>query len=220
MFLVSAIVFAAIEACFTHWKIRAGEFVAKPMVMLILLTWAWLELPAGVSLHVAIIFSLIGDVLLIFPQEGMFLPGLVSFLGAHLAYICYFSPLLTHAQLGQILIYVLGFGITSLMIVRPVLEVLSRGPKRSQDLIVPVFGYSVAIFIMAFFASLTLVDPSWSVGNAALVSAGSLLVLISDCILAWCKFVRPFPTGYTANIITYFAGQIGIVWGCILQHGS
>lgn len=68
----------------------ALRYAAKPLTTLILIAWAW---PRGAEqpvqrhwLRLGLWLSLGGDVALLWPQQG-FLPGLVSFLLAHLAFI-------------------------------------------------------------------------------------------------------------------------------------
>src|SRR5271157_5863777 len=69
------------------------EMFAKPAVMTFLFAWLY----AGTRLHgallwfgIGILFSLIGDTLLL-SMDRLFLPGLIAFLFAHLAYIIGFS---------------------------------------------------------------------------------------------------------------------------------
>ncbi|MFM9900791.1 MAG: lysoplasmalogenase family protein, partial [Polaromonas sp.] len=63
-------------------------FVFKPLTTLLVIAHAW---PRGADspkqrrrVRVGLLLSLLGDVFLLWPREG-FLPGLVSFLLAHLA---------------------------------------------------------------------------------------------------------------------------------------
>src|SRR5438045_1162826 len=70
------------------------HFVLKPLTTLLIIAWAW---PRGEDaparrrwIRIGLVCSLAGDVALLWPQQG-FLPGLVSFLLAHLAYIVAFT---------------------------------------------------------------------------------------------------------------------------------
>ena len=71
----------------------ALAFVFKPLTTLLIIAFAW---PRGATVpgqrrwvRLGLILSLVGDVALLWPKEG-FLPGLVAFLLAHLAYIAAF----------------------------------------------------------------------------------------------------------------------------------
>ena len=70
------------------------NFVFKPLTTLLIIAYAW---PRGAATPVrrrwvlaGLALSLCGDVALMWPQQG-FLPGLVSFLLAHLAYLVAFT---------------------------------------------------------------------------------------------------------------------------------
>src|SRR5258708_7227792 len=69
---------------------RALEFGFKPLTTLLLIAFAW---PRGADaprqrrfIRIGLALSLLGDVALLWPVRG-FLPGLIAFLLAHLAYI-------------------------------------------------------------------------------------------------------------------------------------
>jgi hypothetical protein len=70
------------------------HFVLKPLTTLLIIAWAWPrggDAPARQRwIRIGLVWSLVGDVALLWPQQG-FLPGLVSFLLAHLAYIVAFT---------------------------------------------------------------------------------------------------------------------------------
>jgi len=88
LWLILAIIFASLEVLAVSKNVQRLEYVAKPAVMLCLFLWLFAD--TGLQGHafwfgMGILFSLAGDVLLTF--ERMFLPGLVAFLLAHLAYI-------------------------------------------------------------------------------------------------------------------------------------
>ncbi len=65
------------------------RLVAKPVPVLALAAWVMAAAPTGFGRLVAagLLFSALGDLLL---ELGLFLPGLVAFLGAHLAYLVAF----------------------------------------------------------------------------------------------------------------------------------
>src|SRR5215208_6249093 len=90
IWLSLAFIFAILEAIAVSQKIQKLEYVAKPAVMVCL----FLALYASTGLQgnplwfgIAILFSLVGDVLLMVSPNGLFLFGLIAFLFAHIFYI-------------------------------------------------------------------------------------------------------------------------------------
>jgi uncharacterized membrane protein YhhN len=78
---ILAIIFAFLEAIAVSKNLYKLEYIAKPAVLVCLLLWLYLN----TGLHgnpfwfgVGILFSLIGDVLLMVPPERMFLFGLIA----------------------------------------------------------------------------------------------------------------------------------------------
>ena len=69
-------------------------FVFKPLTTVLIIVLAWprgADKPAARrALRIGLLLSLLGDIALLWPQQG-FLPGLVAFLLAHIAYIVAFT---------------------------------------------------------------------------------------------------------------------------------
>jgi uncharacterized membrane protein YhhN len=65
----------------------------------------------------------------------------------------------------------------------------------------------------------TIYDSAWTTRAAFFVSAGALLFVTSDVILAWNKFVSPLRNGRVWNIVLYHLGQIALIAGVISQFG-
>ncbi|MCJ7711354.1 MAG: lysoplasmalogenase, partial [Chloroflexi bacterium] len=132
---------------------RAVERVAKPLVLLALLgaTLAWpteLGDTAAVRpwLVAALVASLAGDVLLLPP--GRFIPGLVAFLLAHMAYLVAFAQL--PGSVPWVVVGVVLAGVVVTTVGRVVL-----GAARRVGLAAPVAVYLVAICAMAIAATRT-----------------------------------------------------------------
>jgi len=194
------------------------EMFAKPAVMIFLFVWLY----AGTILHgallwfgIGIIFSLIGDVLLLSPNR-FFLPGLIAFLLAHVAYIIGFA---INAALPNAWDIFFAF-----IILLSAVRVLQRfipalRSKGMNNLILPVEIYALTISVMLFFAVRTLADPNWQTNTTALVSVGAFLFYISDLILAWNRFVAPIQNGRLLNIVAYHLGQIALIVGVAMHFG-
>lgn len=186
---------------------RAVERVAKPLVLLALLAVA-LAWPTGTGddaavrpwLVAALAASLAGDVLLLPP--GRFIPGLVAFLLAHLAYLVAFAQLP-----GSVSWLVVGV-VLAVVVVATVGRVV-LGAARRIGLVAPVAVYLVAICGMAIAATRTGVP-------AAIV--GAWLFVASDAMLAWGRFRVPSPGSprgaarlRVAVMVTYHLGQVLLV---------
>jgi alkylglycerol monooxygenase len=153
----------------------------------------------------ALAASLAGDVALMFP--GYFVPGLVAFLLAHLAYIRLFGRDAPWFADRHALAATLGVG-------GVMFAVLWTGGLPAA-LRLPVAAYVVVIALMAAQAigrARTLGGtPAWT------VAAGAALFMVSDSLLAINRFVTPLPLAQLGVLGTYYAAQCLIVGGWLRQ---
>ncbi|HEY9152036.1 MAG TPA: lysoplasmalogenase [Anaerolineales bacterium] len=203
-------------ATFKEWG--KVEIFAKPAVMIFLFAWLY----AGTKLQGAllwfglgILFSLIGDILLLSPDH-FFLPGLIAFLLAHVAYIIGFSINAAPANAWDI-VFAFIILLSAVQILRRLIPALRS--KGMNSLILPVEIYALTISTMLFFAARTLATPAWQTNATVLVSVGAFLFYISDLILAWNRFVTPIQNGRLLNIIAYHLGQIALIVGVAMHFG-
>ncbi len=186
---------------------RTVERIAKPLVLLALLgaTLAW-PVDSGDTASVrpwlvaALTASLVGDVLLLPP--GRFIPGLIAFLLAHLAYLVAFVQM--PGSMPWVIVGVVMAGV----VVATVGRVVLRAARR-VGLVAPVAVYLVAICGMAIAATRT--------GLPAAI-LGAWLFVASDAMLAWGRFRVPLagsPRGAArlrgAVMVTYHLGQVLLV---------
>ncbi len=157
----------------------------------------------GIFLLLALGFSLAGDVFLMFP--GYFIPGLVSFLIAHLAYIALFRQGQAWFPSRRALAITLGLGAA-------MYAFLWQGGL-PPALRIPVAAYVVVIALMAAQAiGRATVLHSGPQGRAAIgVAVGAGFFMLSDSLLAINKFVSPLPMAQVWVLSTYYAAQILIV---------
>jgi uncharacterized membrane protein YhhN len=191
------------------------EYIAKPAVMLFLLAWmtSSLHLAGAPSwFAIGIICSLVGDVMLVLPQVR-FLPGLLAFLMAHLAYITGFNQTLPSLSLPGILLAL----IVAVVAWRIYLRLAGGIRQKAPRLAAPVLIYTVVISVMLISALLTFFRADWLRLAALLSSLGALFFFLSDSLLAWNRFVSPTRFGRLPEIIAYHLGQIMIISGVILQ---
>lgn len=177
---------------------------AKPLALLVLMVAAW-QSSAGMLgrkwLMLALALSLLGDVLLM--GEGLFVPGLVAFLLAHLSYIQLFrqdAPWLRSRR--------------ALAVCISAAAVIFVGLDQNglpTELRVPVAAYVLVIATMAAQAwgrakHLYSAASLW-------VAWGSLSFMLSDTLLAFDKFVSPLPYAGLWVLATYYLAQGLIVRG-------
>jgi uncharacterized membrane protein YhhN len=149
----------------------------------------------------ALAASLAGDAFLMF--DGFFLPGLLAFLLAHLAYTALFrqDASLMAAPRAALLIALLGLAVFALLWIGGLPAALRA----------PVSVYVLAIAVMASWAvsrATVLADgPAWA------VAVGAICFLVSDATLAVNRFVMPLPHSAVWVLTTYYAAQCLLVMG-------
>lgn len=149
-------------------------------------------------------FSALGDLFLMLPKDH-FVPGLTSFLVAHLCYLWAFTR--DHRPAGHRLPFVL-WSVVGLALV-PWLWPAVPSPLR-----LPVLCYTVALLAMAAQAA----SRAQAMRNpaAVLAAAGAALFVISDAVLAIQRFRQPLEGGRLLVLGTYFAAQAGIALSVVL----
>jgi len=147
--------------------------------------------------------SLAGDVFLMFP--GFFIPGLVSFLVAHLFYVTLFKSGQTWFPHRGALAATLGMGVA-------MYAFLWTGGL-PPALRAPVAAYVLVIALMA----------AQAIGRATVlrdapslwVAIGAGFFMLSDSLLATNRFVTPLPMAQIWVLATYYAAQAMIVAGMV-----
>lgn len=158
---------------------------------------------------VALFLSWAGDVLL--QMKGMFIPGLLSFLLAHVFYIVYFIKtgkgkkglLQLQPLLGiPVLVYILIF----LWLLYPFLDALK----------IPVTVYGITIGTMLLMA----INTKRKLNNdaSALFFIGALLFVISDSLLAVNLFAVNHLVLSLGVMLTYASAQFLIVKGALANE--
>jgi len=217
IWLILAFIFAGLELLALQKNWLRLEYVAKPAVMVCL--FIWLFLVTGLQgntlwFGVGILFSLLGDILLMSSLDRMFLFGLIAFLLAHISYITGLKEqLLNPTAWSFILMFVIL--INGVRLIRRIVAAMRA--KRENALVNPVIVFSLVISLMLYAAMSTIFDPAWKTDAAFFVSLGAFLFFLSDLILAWNRFVSPVQNARILNSVTYSLGQISLVTGVISQ---
>lgn len=219
LWLALAVIFASLAwlAVWRGWQ--RLEYLSKPAVMICL--FLWLYASTGLQgntlwFGLGILFSLVGDVLLMISLDCMFLFGLVAFLLTHLSYILGFKEELTNPTAWSLILMIIIL-VNSQRLIRRIIGAMRA--KGQNALVGPVIVYSLVISLMLYAAMSTIYDPDWKTNAALFVSLGAFSFYISDLILAWNKFISPIKNARIFNILTYYLGQIGLIAGVISQFG-
>jgi uncharacterized membrane protein YhhN len=217
IWLILVLLFAFLEAIAVSRNVERLEYIAKPSVMVFL--FLWLYTSTGLQgdalwFGVGLLFSLVGDVLLMFSSNRFFLLGLVAFLFTHIFYLIGFRDAATNISAWS-LIWMLFIAINVSRLIRRIVGAMRA--KGENKLILPVVLYGTVISMMLYGAMATIYDPAWKTSAAFFVSLGAILFTTSDTILAWMKFVSPLKNGRAWNIVLYYLGQIGLIAGAIAQ---
>ncbi len=194
-------------------------YITKPLTLILLIIWFTLSTQwQGASLWfgLGLVFSLFGDIFLMLPEE-QFLPGLGSFLIAHLMYIIglntFRHPVTVPSGLMIILVLLLFSSLVWIFY-----RNMITGEHRRY--IIPVFAYMIVISTMLLSAVLTLINPEWRPLHAILVASGAVLFFLSDTVIGWNKFITPINRRNLIVMSTYHLGQLGIIIGAVLQFSS
>jgi uncharacterized membrane protein YhhN len=190
-------------------KVPMLYLVAKPLLMITLLAYfisASKGYPGWRALVVlALMFSWGGDVFLM--MDDMFVAGLASFLVAHIFYIIAYQK--TGARKGKIKPLDLAafalYGIALIWILYPGLG----------GMLIPVLAYALVLLTMGVWAYKR--RGATVIASFRYVSAGVILFVLSDSLIAVNKFAFDVPGERLLVMSTYMAAQFLIVQG-LLRH--
>ena len=172
----------------------------KPLTTLLIIAMAW---PRGRDhprqrrwVLAGLWLSLAGDVALMWPREG-FVPGLVSFLLAHLAYLAAFTRVQPFA--ARALPFVIYAAVAGAVLA-------ALWPGVPAGLQVPVVLYVLALASMAAQAAV-LWRAAPADAAARRLALGGALFLVSDALLAANRFAAPLPLASLWVLATYWLAQ-------------
>jgi uncharacterized membrane protein YhhN len=187
----------------------------KPLICLSLAIYLFKECNMKVGFNrlvfAGLIFSLIGDVLLLYSVSDvfLFLYGLVSFLIAHILYSsAFFRDFKNKPQeskyFGHLMLFLMGvFSMSYYSIIRDYLN----------DFRIPVLAYIFVISIMAILAGYRY--RRVNLLSFRLICFGAIFFVISDAALAYMKFVEPYTFAGILIMSTYMIAQFLITLGTI-----
>ena len=143
-------------------------------------------------------FALAGDIALLWSENNKaFRIGLVTFLITHLFYTAGFSINNNYSNLD------IWSGSILLLLLVLLYTIFHRHLKSMK---IWVIIYMVVISLMVGGAISTLDTPFFSDRQSTRIIAGAILFYISDIILAWNRFYKPF-RHHRVNLAFYYCGQ-------------
>lgn len=177
---------------------RRNHLIFKPLTTILITFLAFTATHASSTFYqrlivLGLIFSLAGDIFLMFPKER-FIHGLVSFLLAHVCYIAAFTNGLSDLR-WWLLVPFIGYG----------LALFSQLAAYLGKMRVPVAVYSSLLLIMGWLACGRLLSGFPGGGWTAV---GGLFFIASDSILAFDHFRKPFRSAQLLILSTYFIAQL------------
>jgi uncharacterized membrane protein YhhN len=183
--------------------------LAKPAttLSLLLVTGVPSQDRFGVLVVGGLLLSALGDTALLYDSGGFFMAGLLLFLMAHAAFTAAFllgggrGPIDSVALVGLAVMC-----LASLWLMRRLWPGIGPGLRG------PVLFYGVAITVMVGAAYVLLAGP-WPTYITIPITAGAVSFYLSDALLAWGRFRRPFPNQQAVNLAFYWTGQLGIALG-------
>ena len=183
--------------------------VAKPLLMVTLLLYFLAESKGYPSWRLlvvpALVFSWGGDVFLML--DDMFIAGLASFLVAHIFYIIAYQK--TGAGKGKLRPFDIAafalYGIALMWILYPGLG----------GMLIPVMLYALVLLTMGVWAHKR--RGATAIASFRYVTAGVILFVISDSLIAVNKFAFDVPGERLLVMSTYIAAQFLIIQG-LLKH--
>jgi len=212
--LVGSIVLNWLAAIYNWRKVFV---ITKPLVLILLLT-IFLILSKGdlqfFWLYLALVFSLAGDILLLYPMRA-FILGLVAFLFAQVAYILGFNAILPP------LVPALTAAFVVFLLVGMVYLVFQAEIRKKPDLkrMRPaILLYALMLSAMAASAVLNLFKPAWHSTAASLTALGGIFFLSSDMMLAYDRFMHQFKSSHIFVMMTYHLAQLLLVLGALIQY--
>jgi uncharacterized membrane protein YhhN len=189
------------------------QSVSKPLIIISLFVYFIVATKNTSSrfkvwVFLALFFSWIGDVLLMFDRDGSlyFILGLSAFLLAHVFYIIFFNKVRTTQMIGArwwyFLIVVLYYGVFIAFI-----------HSYLGDMSIPVKVYAVVISSMFLLSLHMLHIKNRKAGTLMMV--GALLFVISDSVLAINRFYSAFEGAGFIIMLAYGLAQLSITEGAV-----
>jgi uncharacterized membrane protein YhhN len=176
----------------------AARLGLKPIPALALAFWVFTRRrdPPGRLATAGLLLSALGDVVL---ESGRFLPGLVAFLAAHIAYVLAFVLDERRLRLLRLLPFA-AWSVGAYGLLRPGLGAMA----------LPVAVYVCVITLMMWRAAARVGSAHVTVAAARAGALGAVAFGASDTLIAFDRFFEPLPAARVPIMVLYWLGQLGI----------
>ncbi|QUM74978.1 lysoplasmalogenase [Moritella sp. 24] len=173
-------------------------YLFKPVTTLSIVVLCWSLAPTIDDyvwlILLGLLLSTLGDIFLMLPKDR-FIPGLLSFLLAHVVYIIAFSMRIDLTYTWSLILPLSVIAIIYLKMLWPSLA----------EMKIPVFVYMSIIVVMAWISG----ERYFSLSDSASLYAfiGAIIFLFSDATLAFDRFKQQFHSAYAVIIVSYYLAQ-------------
>ncbi len=208
--LMFSIALLFLREYFAYRKVLSLKYLLTPLVTfsLILMGLAIINSRGTDTCRVlvisALLMSLVADTLLMIEEVNLLKPGIVFFMLAHIFYTAAFSG-------GY------GFRAWNILVLLILLIFLKKSAglflENSGEMKVPVMAYMLVISVMVFFA-VTSFNRGFTC-QGIFRSAGALLFLASDMLIAFNQFVREIPHSTVKTWALYAPAQVLMTLSCL-----
>jgi uncharacterized membrane protein YhhN len=164
------------------------------LIILIAIIFPTIDLKYKIIIVSGLLFSLLGDTYLIYPEK-YFKKGLIAFLLGH---ICYIIAFIVSSGTHFTLYIFFPITIIGFLYLRSIMPY-------SGKMKIPIIIYVIIIAIMGW-AAMERLNSLHTVGSLIAV-LGAVLFMISDGVLALNKFKKPFYSAELIILATYFSAQ-------------
>ncbi|WP_159737028.1 lysoplasmalogenase [Vibrio atypicus] len=196
--------FFIVVLCVVHvWSIeRSPKWIfyatkATPILLMAYLVFSTGSLVGSYAFWIGLglIACAIGDLFLMHPKDK-FLPGLISFLTAHLIYsVAFFTQTDDHFTFWVPAI-LFSLGLITYLLLLPSLD----------NMKIPVAVYSLAILVMAWGAIEVWIDVREPLAGYS--AMGAIVFIVSDVVLAIDRFRSSSAFSRHVIMVTYYTAQI------------
>jgi uncharacterized membrane protein YhhN len=189
------------------------QFISKALLVPILMGYL-INQTASINSNlkgwilIALFFSWIGDILLMFEEKKpiFFLLGLGAFLIAQVFYIIFFHGIRMRE-------YIRGNALLLLLVVVYYAILIGILSPHLGNLTLPVRIYGVVLSFMVLLAMHTTLGKNKNAGWW--MTIGAILFVASDSLLAFNKFLSPFDYAGIIIMLTYGSAQLFITHGAV-----
>jgi uncharacterized membrane protein YhhN len=215
-----AIFYGLLTLC--HLAILYFEFstlhlIVKPMFMPVLMLMLHRSVKSSNSgfyrlMQFGLLLSWFGDIALMLDRDNplYFIAGLSFFLIAHLGYTAAFVGSIRRSTAP--FSWAKAVGITALFGIFTGVFFFQM-ESGLGEMYVPVLAYTMVITAMGIASALR--HGHVPAEDFKLIVVGAVLFILSDCVIAWNKFVVDFAHDQVLNMSLYLSGQFLLAYGTV-----